>query len=77
MPEYIYGCTCGNRERVVHRMYAPVVVACGHCGEWMSRVPQLFTWGFAPWDVLKDKMDDGWRNYKAKQKGVKQHGRTN
>lgn len=74
MPTYVYGCPQHKQVRIeiVHGMDDPCEFECPTCGEELVRIPQRFRWGFASGDILLDKLDQGYQNYKRKR--ANRHG---
>jgi len=69
MPLYVYRCAKDEAEFEIQHPISDCEDSrffCPDCGEVMTRVPQPFRWGNSSWDVLGEKFDQGWRNYKAK-----------
>lgn len=80
MPRYVYRCDNDHRIEVEHGMLTFIEVYCWECNKKMSRVPQPFRFGFAAIDVLYDKMDREWREWRARDKAKKRrlgNARTN
>jgi hypothetical protein len=70
MPTYIYGC----RNDPLHPTLEIDLsydndpeVACPVCGGPMGRIPQKFRFGFNPFEILTDWMDDNYRRWRTGQ----------
>lgn len=79
MPLYVYKCKnelCGNMQEEKHSIAEcdSIEIQCVECGEVMARVPQPFRWGRSSWDVLAEKMDKKYREYKTKVAQRKKFG---
>jgi hypothetical protein len=62
--KYVYGCSQDKahpRMELVHGMMDLVRVACGACGAEMKRIPQPFTWGRRPFEVLHEHLENKYR----------------
>lgn len=73
---YVYRCpSCGKEDEHKHSIAEcdTVEVYCRTCYDKgggnvrCQRVPQPFRWGNSAWDILADRFDKGFRDYKVKQ----------
>ncbi len=66
--KYVYACDNPTHPRIVveHSMKENPEIPCNECDRPMHRVPQLFTWGHNPTQVLLEKMDERFRITKIK-----------
>ena len=78
MPTYVYGC----RKDPSHPQMEITLtfddqpeVACPVCGSPMGRVPQRFRFGFNPFEILVDWMDDNYRRWRSGEPRVDQANR--
>lgn len=58
---YVYGCPKDKTHPTVevrHGMTEAVRLYCDACGAEMTRRPQLFRWGHAPFDVLLEGLEE-------------------
>ena len=73
MPMYVYGCNkdkTHQRVETAHGVNEIVEMWCPDCGAQMHRIPQAFSYYLNPAMVLYDKLDDQYRQWRAKRKGV-------
>lgn len=68
MPLYVYGCPQGHRIEKTHGFNDEPVVMCPVCKSTMKRVPQLFSWGRKPFDVLVANMEKKQADYIRRKK---------
>ncbi len=62
--KYVYGCPIDKdhpRQEVRHGMNETPRLLCETCKAEMRRVPQTFTWGHRPFDVLLDRLETKYR----------------
>ena len=65
--KYVYACDHGHeRIEVEHSIHTNPDIRCTDCDELMHRVPQLFTWGHNPGQVLIEKLSERHRINKIK-----------
>lgn len=69
MPVYVYQCEEKHETEVAHGFTDKVLVFCPECHKPMHRVPQAFRWYFNPQDVLLDKLDKKYREYRSRKNG--------
>jgi len=74
---YTYACLdCTHEQDVEHLMAEEPEIACENCGALMiRRPPKNVTVGYSPWDVLYNKKDAQFQEYrkkKARQKKQKE-----
>lgn len=75
---YVYACDHGHEQlEVEHGMNENPDIRCPDCDDLMHRVPQSFTWGHNPGQVLLEKMHERGRILKIKKQMEKRNGRTN
>lgn len=74
---YVYACDHPEHERLEteHSMTANPDIYCPDCDQLMHRVPQLFTWGHNPGQVLLDKLSERHRIMKERRRLEKKYGR--
>jgi len=67
MPLYVYGCTKDREhptQEIVHGLLETVDIRCEVCGHAMKRIPQLFRQARRPADVLAEKLEKRFADYK-------------
>jgi predicted nucleic acid-binding Zn ribbon protein len=70
MPLYVYLCLDdGTEAEVKHGYDEDPAITCPSCGSVMVRKPQPFTVARAAGDVLFEKMDGKYREYRARKAG--------
>lgn len=67
MPTYVYGCKDPKHPKLEITLSFDdnPEVACPVCGQKMNRVPQKFRFGFNPFDIATDWMDDNYRRWRT------------
>lgn len=68
--KYVYGCPTSKdhpREEVRHGMNEAPRLLCLVCKAEMRRIPQAFTWGHRPFDVLLDRLETNYRNNRKRR----------
>ena len=67
--KYVYACEDARhpRSEIAHSIEEEPQIVCGVCGAEMHRVPQSFRWYRNPGQVLLEKLDDGYRNMRARR----------
>lgn len=69
MPMYVYRCAiCLTERDVVHGFHDDPEVVCVGCGGVMRRRPQAVRFYHNPNDVLYDKLDQRYREYRARRR---------
>jgi hypothetical protein len=69
MPAYVYTCKKHPkvRKEVTHGMNENPIVLCPECRCGMHRKPQSFRFYMNPYNVLLDKLDDGFNDFKRRK----------
>lgn len=70
MPTYVYGCQDKQHPRVEvrHGREEVILTLCPTCGKAMHRIPQAARFYINPVEILYDKMDKKFREYKARKR---------
>jgi len=74
---YVYACYNPEHEKieVEHSMKSNPDIRCVDCDQLMHRIPQTFTWGHNPGQVLLQKMHERSRILKIKRQMEKRNGK--